>query len=278
MMPNHRGGCWLGIGRTTTTEFFPTIIAARVDKGAAGFDQSVKALSLATRLQLSTICVIRCHSEASMDASAVGEFVTDQMGLLALESEAQRRHTRAIFRTYPSEVRTVSQAKGNLGGTVITVVPLDGRVDGMRVGSWVELSAVAGQRQVKGLVVSQEPSEVGIHVPLTDAKDGEIYRIRGVPFNFRKHFHQNLEEIQCMPPNWRGALFGGQPLEPIAGMGALIFQDQGLDQSQQSAVSFVLSRPDLALVWGPPGEGKPLCSFIAFTFSKARVKLGLRLR
>ena len=187
----------------------------------------------------------------------MGEFVTDQMGLLALESEAQRRHTRAVFRTYPSEVRTVSQAKGNLGGTVITVVPLDGRAGGMKVGSWVELSAVAGQRQVKGMIVSQEPSEVGIHVPLTDAKDGEVYRVRGVPFNFRKYFHRNLEEIQGMLPNWKGALLGGKPLDPIAVTDALTFQDKGLNQCQQSAVSFVLSRPDLALVWGPPGGGKP---------------------
>ena len=196
-----------------------------------------------------------------MEASVVERFVTDQMGLLALESEAQSRQARAVFRTYPSEVRTVSQSKRNLGGTIITVVPLDGRVGSMKVGSWVELSAVAGQRQVKGLVVFQEPNGVGIHVPLTDAKDGEVYRVRGVPFNFHKYFHHNLEEIQGMPPNWRGALLGGQPLDPIAEIGALVFQDQGLDESQQSAVSFVLSRPDLALVWGPPGGGIPLRTF-----------------
>ena len=181
------------------------------------------------------------------------QFVGDQIDLLALESKAQERQTRAKLRTYPSEVRTVSQAKGGLGGTVLTVGSLDGKVDGMKAGSWVELSSATRSQKVKGLVVSHESGTVKIHVPWTNAMDGELYRIRGIPLNFEKYFHQNLEGIPGLTHSWKSALLGGQPLDSIVSSHTPPFQDEGLDQSQQSAVSFVLSRPDLALVWGPPG-------------------------
>ena len=189
-----------------------------------------------------------------METYAADQYVADQTDLLTLESKAQGKQTRARFRAYPSEVQAVSQTRGNLGGTVISVVPLGGQVEIMKAGSWIELSAVGAEQKIRGLVMSHDSGRADVHVPLTEIKEGEVYKVRGVPLNFQRHFQQNLEGIRGMARNLREVLLGGRPLDPTPISGGLDYQDSNLDPSQQSAVSFVMSRPDLALVWGPPGS------------------------
>lgn len=204
-----------------------------------------------------------------METPAADQYVADQTDLLTLESEAQGKQTRARFRSYPSEVQAVSQTKGNLGGTVISVVPLGGQLESMKAGSWIELSAVGAEQKTRGLVISHESGRADIHVPLAGVKEGEVYRVRGVPHNFQRNFQQNLEGIRGMARNLREVLLGGRPLDPTPVSG-LDYQDPKLDPSQQSAVSFVMSRPDLALVWGPPGSLRLSCMLISLQVFKGQ--------
>ena len=176
------------------------------------------------------------------------------MDLLNLESKAQMRQTLLMLNSYPSQVRVVSYAKASCGGTMLSVAPTDGTPGSMKVGGRVELIDSAKRQRVKGLVVSNSISRVTIHVPLVETAVSENYGIRCVPLCLRKSFLKNLQDIYEMSSSLGEVLLGRSPYSPGETPEPPALEDDGLDTSQRSAVAFAISQPEVALIWGPPGN------------------------
>ena len=189
-----------------------------------------------------------------MDPSVTSQFVEDQVDLLNLESKAQMRQTLLMLNSYPSQVRVVSYAKASFGGTMLSVAPINGAPGSMKVGGRVELTDSAKHQRVKGVVVSNSISRVVVHVPIVDTAVSDSYEIRCVPLCLRKSFLKNLQDIHEMSSRLGEVLLGRSPQSPGAIPELPTLEDIGLDTSQRSAVAFAMSQPEIALIWGPPGN------------------------
>ena len=204
-----------------------------------------------------------------MDTSfkqATDHFIDNMLYLLSLEKKAHRRRMLAVERDYPSKLQIVSTAKPPLGGTLLTVEPVDGTKSALRVGSWVELKGPSINKKIKGVIISQRSQLVIVHTAKNYTGSKEEVAVREVAINSYDHFYQNLRNISTASLVSLQALLGQTVLSTQSMTMPLNYRDQDLSGSQRQAVSFAMAQPSVALIHGPPGESR-LAHHLIFVYN-----------
>ncbi|XP_074649779.1 DNA-binding protein SMUBP-2-like [Tubulanus polymorphus] len=235
-----------------------------------------------------------------MPGVSLDEYVSKTSKLIELERETEKKENSALLENVsPKELqkkgicllnmRFSSQSSGLFGRMLYTFEPfyMSKEMPSHSL-SPGDIVAVNESNEATSAIVSGVISHVhknSINVAIDDATDVDLddnqrYRLlklaNDVTYKRLKRALENLRTFRSGPAgNLIDILFAESDLRPsLQTPPDLVFYNQGLDESQKEAVRFALSRPDVAVIHGPPGTGKT--TTIVEVIRQA-VKLGMKV-